>query len=82
MEIRMGADSKSGSKCKIEGIISIDERGQMIIPKEVRKEVGFNAGDKLALIKVGEDKGSGCLMLMKADILTEKVNEFLGPLFE
>ena len=44
------SDSKLLSCCKVESLISVDERGQMVMPKEVRDRAGIKAGDKLALI--------------------------------
>lgn len=39
--------------CKVESVISIDERGQMVLPKETREKANIYAGDKLAL-KLGK----------------------------
>jgi hypothetical protein len=33
------------SCCKVESVISIDERGQMILPKEIRDKAKIRAGD-------------------------------------
>jgi len=35
---------------KIEALISVDERGQMVLPKEIREKACIQAGDKLAII--------------------------------
>jgi antitoxin PrlF len=67
--------------CNIEALVSVDERGQMILPKEIRDRAGIRPGDKLALI-IGERDGkvSG-MFLMKADELSGMVKGMLGPLF-
>lgn len=36
--------------CQIEAIVSFDERGQLVIPKDLRKKFNLKAGDKFALI--------------------------------
>ena len=36
--------------CKVESIISIDKRGQMVLPKELREKANIHPGNKLALI--------------------------------
>jgi antitoxin PrlF len=66
--------------CKVESIVSIDERGQMVLPKELREKAKLRAGEKLAI--VSWDKGGEicCLYLIKTDYLTERVKEFLGPM--
>ena len=71
-----GAD---GCCCQVASLLSVDERGQMILPKEIRAKAGIKAGDKLALV-VWENKGAFCcLTLIKADGLGGMVREMLGP---
>ena len=36
--------------CRVESLVSIDERGQMVLPKEIRNKAGIKAGDKLAVV--------------------------------
>ena len=65
---------------QIEAIITVDERGQMVLPKETRARAGIRAGDKLAL--VGWRKGDRvcCLSLIKAEEMTEMVGQLLNSL--
>ncbi len=67
------------SCCRVEALVSVDERGQMVLPKELRDKAGIRAGDKLAVI--AWDKGGEvcCLTLIKADCLAGHVRDFLGP---
>lgn len=65
--------------CKVESLISIDERGQMVLPKELRERAHIKAGDKLALVSWDKDGEICCLTLIKADNLAEQVRGFLGP---
>ncbi|MFH1080878.1 MAG: HgcAB-associated protein [Pseudomonadota bacterium] len=67
------------SGCRIESLISVDERGQMVLPKELRDKANIRAGDKLALVSWEKDGEICCLSLVKADYLAERVKEFLGP---
>jgi len=69
-----------GSECKVEAVISVDERGQMILPKEVREKAGINAGDKLALITWEKERKICCMVLLKVEDLTGMVKNVLGPL--
>jgi antitoxin PrlF len=74
------ACSVSGSPCcRVEAVVSVDERGQMVLPKEVRTRAGIKTGDKLAVVSWGE--GGCCLALVKADALGGMVKGLLGPLF-
>jgi len=64
---------------RIEGVASVDERGQMVIPKAIRERMGLKAGDKLA-ISVMENGGRPCcLTLIRTEELADKVRDILGP---
>ncbi len=43
---------ESGSTYKIEAVVSVDERGQMVLPKELRQRAGIGPGDKIALVAI------------------------------
>jgi len=68
--------------CKVESIISIDDRGQMVLPKELRDRANIRAGDKLAIISWDKDGEICCIYLIKADRLAERVKDFLGPMIK
>ena len=71
-----------GSGCQVEAVLSIDERGQMVLPKDVREKAGIKTGDKLALISWSWEGDVCCLALMKADNLSGMVKDILGPLMQ
>ena len=66
--------------CQVEAIVTVDERGQMVLPKEMREKAGIHAGDKLALVSWDKEGKACCLLLMKTDELTGMVKTMLGPL--
>lgn len=66
--------------CRVEAVLSVDERGQMVLPKDVREKAGIRTGDKLALISWERDGSICCLALMKADSLNSMIKDVLGPL--
>ena len=70
----------SGSCCHVTSLVSVDERGQMILPKEIRERAGIQAGDKLALVACEKDGAFCCLTLIKAGELGGMVKEMLGPM--
>jgi len=67
---------------KVEALISVDERGQMVLPKEIREKADIKAGDKLAVISWEKDGKTCCLSLIKVETLTGMVKDLLGPLME
>ncbi|MCK8603172.1 HgcAB-associated protein HgcC [Desulfoferrobacter suflitae] len=77
-----GPEAKDQDCCKIESLIAVDERGQMVLPKELRDRANIRAGDKLALISWQKDGEICCFTLIKADALAERVKEFLGPVLK
>ena len=77
-----GPEVKEQDCCKIESLITVDERGQMVLPKELRDRANIRAGDKLALVSWQKDGEICCFTLIKADALAERVKEFLGPVLK
>jgi len=65
--------------CRVEALVSVDERGQMVLPKEVREKANIHAGDKLAITSWVKDGRVCCISLTKAEELTEMVRATLGP---
>ena len=78
------SDNQNNSCCQIEAVVSLDERGQIIIPKDVRKKLKLESGDKFALMTYGTNDGSGsscCITLVRTDQLKGMVQQVLGPMF-
>jgi len=78
-EVRCESSPEPKSCCKVEALITIDERGQMVLPKELRDKAKIRSGDKLALVTWEKDGQICCLTLIKADCLAGHVRDFLGP---
>ena len=60
---------------RVESIVTVDERGQMVLPKDIREKAGIKAGDKLALVTLEKNGKVCCIHLMKADELAGKARE-------
>ncbi|HDD72086.1 MAG TPA: AbrB/MazE/SpoVT family DNA-binding domain-containing protein [Candidatus Bathyarchaeota archaeon] len=59
----------------IEAIVSIDERGQIVLPKEVRERAGLKPRDKLAVVTHVHGEEVEYIML----IPVERLRRLLGP---
>jgi len=70
------------SCCKVESVVNIDDRGQMVLPKEIRDKANIRAGDKLAVISWEKDGEVCCISLIKAEGFTEMVKGLLGPMMK
>jgi antitoxin PrlF len=77
-----GCDGGMLSCCQVEAILTVDERGQMILPKEVRTKANIQTGDKLALISYVKDGNVCCFSLVKVEVLSGMVKNFLGPIMK
>ncbi len=70
------------SSCRVESIISIDERGQMILPKDIREKAKIQAGDKMAVVSMEKDGKICCLSLIRVEELECLVKSMLGPVMD
>jgi len=66
----------------VEAIVTMDARGQIVLPKDVRDKLSFKSGDKLAVVSHISGNDYCCLSLMKADVFLESVHKILGPGFQ
>jgi AbrB family looped-hinge helix DNA binding protein len=71
-----------GGCCSVESVVSVDERGQMVLPKEIREKANIKAGDKLAIVGWERDGEICCISLIKADQLGGMVRGLLGPMLQ
>jgi len=74
----LAGSGKSTSCCKVESLISVDERGQMVLPKDLREKADIKPGDKLAVISWEKDGATCCFTLIKADSLAGESAIFSG----
>ncbi len=77
-----GPTCENMSCCKVEALISVDERGQMVLPKELREKAGIRTGDKLALVSWEKDGKVCCFTLIRADEFGDMVKSLLGPIMK
>ena len=70
------------SCCKVESLITVDERGQMVLPKEVREKANIRPGDKLALVSWEKNGKICCINLIKAEDFAGMVRGVLGPMMK
>jgi AbrB family looped-hinge helix DNA binding protein len=68
------------STCQVEAVLSIDSRGQIVIPKEVRKRAHIRDGDKLALVSWMNRDEVCCLALIRTEKLSSEVSVVMHSL--
>lgn len=72
--------SKETHCCSVDAIISIDGRGQIVLPKDLREKADIKAGDKFTVISWKSGGKVCCISLMKADEFAATVKNILGPM--
>ncbi len=77
-----GPFSKGASCCAVEALVTVDERGQMVLPKELREKAGIKPGDKLAVTTWERNGEICCIALIKAGSLETMVKGMLGPVMK
>jgi AbrB family looped-hinge helix DNA binding protein len=82
-EKKSNASSGQNSNCcQIESIVTVDERGQMVLPKEIREKAGIKSGDKLAVVGWQKEGKICCLSLIKAEDFAGMVKGLLSPIMK
>jgi len=76
------AKTAKGECCKIDAIVTVDAKGQIVLPKDLREKANIKANDKLALIAMQQGEVICCIVMMKADALGDTVKHLLGPIFD
>ena len=72
----------AASCCGVEAIVTVDARGQLVLPKDLREKAGIKAGDKLAVVAMQQGGQVCCLSLMHVDALAGMVKQVLGPVMK
>jgi len=68
--------------CKVDAVVTIDSRGQIVLPKDVREKAKLKPDDKLAVVGCERDGEICCIIMVKAEKLGDAVSKALGPMLE
>jgi len=66
--------------CNLVGMVTMDERGQLVLPKDLREKAGLKAGSKLAILISEKDGKVCCFTMIKADDLADTLKKKFGPI--
>ena len=66
--------------CRIDAVVNVDSKGQIVLPKDLREKAGIQANDKLAVIGVERGGAVCCIVMVKAESLGDTVKGMLGPM--
>jgi len=68
--------------CKIDAVVSIDAKGQIVLPKDLRERAKLKPNNKLAVIGCERDGDICCFVIVKAEALGGPVKKLLGPILK
>ena len=68
--------------CQIEPIVSIDAKGQIVLPKDLREKANLKPNDKIAVVACEKEGQVCCIMMVKAERFRGALSETLGPLLK
>lgn len=62
---------------EIEAIVTVDARGQVLLPKDVRSDLGLEPGSKLAVVVMRSGGAPCCVSLMPLGPLESAAREVI-----
>jgi len=68
--------------CRIDAVVTVDAKGQIVLPKDLRERAKLKRNDKLAVIGFERDGDLCCIVMVRADALGGTVKNMLGPIFK
>ena len=68
--------------CEVDAVVTIDRRGQIILPKEVRDKAEMKAGDRFAVISCECEGEVCCLILVKTATFNESAKDMLNQMLK
>ncbi len=66
--------------CKIDAVVTVDAKGQLVLPKDLREKAKLKPNDKLAVIACERNGNICCFVLLKAETLGDPVKKLLKPI--
>jgi len=64
---------------KVDAVVAMDSKGQIVLPKDLREKAKLKPGDKLAIVACGKEGEVCCLVMLKSEGLGEAVSKVLSP---
>lgn len=68
--------------CRIDAVVTMDVKGQIVLPKDLREKANIKPNEKLAVVACEKDGEVCCITLVKAERLVGAVTKALGPLLK
>ncbi len=76
------SSSEGSGCCHIEGVVNIDSRGQIVLPKNLREKMDLKEGDKLVVISMNDRGKIASISLMKTNPIDGMIKLSLKPIMK
>jgi len=74
--------TNSVESCKVDAVVTMDSKGQIVLPKDVREKAKLKPNDKLTVIGCEREGEICCIIMVKAENLGNTIKSFLGPMLK
>ena len=74
--------SISIGECRIDAIITMDAKGQMVLPKDLREKANLKPNGKIAVVTCEKQGEVCCIIMIKAEKLANDLSKTLSPLLK
>lgn len=68
--------------CKVEAVVTMDAKGQIVLPKDLREKAKLESGDKLAIAALEREGKVCCFVMVRVEVLGGTVKNMLGTMFQ
>ena len=75
-------NSREDSCCRIDAVVTMDAKGQIVLPKDLREKANLKPNDKIAVVACEKNGEVCCIMMVKAESFRGALSETLGPLIK
>lgn len=70
----------SVSSFGVEAVVTVDSKGQIVLPKGLRERAGFKLNEKIGLISLEKEGVVYCIIMIKAESLGNAITETLSQI--
>jgi len=60
-------------------VVTLDSKGQIVLPKDLREKAKLKPNDKLAVVGCEREGEVCCIIMVKTEMLGNTISQVLGP---
>ena len=68
--------------CRVDSVVTVDSKGQIVLPKDLREKAKLKPNNKLAVIACERDGEVCCIMMVRTEDFGSTVKNMLEPMLE